>query len=817
MTKILYCNKYNFAFSGTEVYLFELMDLMRTEGHEVALFSMADPRGQPTPYDQHFVPHIDFKAGGNGFIGDVRLAAHAIYSQEARRRLGHMITAFQPDVAHVRNIYHHLSPSILWELKSQGVPVVYHLNDFKLICPAYNMVSKGRVCERCHGGQFRHVLTEGCYPGQPGSSLVLAAEAYLHKWLRTYENCVDRFLAPSRFVKAKLVENGWNPEKIELLPHFQKLPARLPADAGVHAPILYFGRLSPEKGLTDLLQAMRTLPSIALQVAGDGPQRRELENLAAELGLANVEFVGHVGGEHLDHLIASSRFTVLPSHAYETLGKSILESYAWGRPVVASDLGSRRELIHEGATGLLFPPGDVDELANAISFLAERPKLTAEMGAAGRELVRTQYSPGAHYLQLARLYEDIAPRRRVPTRPQVTQATASKLRIAFIGGRGVISKYSGIEAYYEEVGSRLAQMGHDVRVYCRNYFTPSQKEHNGMRLIRLPTIRSKHLETLVHTFLSTVHVLFSGCDIVHYHALGPALFSFIPRLFGKKTVVTVQGLDGQRKKWGRIASTVLRLGERAAVQLPNATMVVSQTLKQYYLARYRAHTKYVPNGTTIRQRRTSSQLANWGLEPGNYILFLGRFSPEKNCHLLIEAFENIETSVQLVMAGGSSYSDGYTKQLRGHQSNRIRLLDWVSGEALEELLTNAMLFVLPSDLEGLSLALLDAMGAGVCVLTSDIPESCEVVEGAGFTFRRGDVPDLERMLRLLISDPQVREAAARSAQERARERYLWPQIASEIEEAYLSVMGWGKPAETGWERLGNEPQEARQGRKERAA
>ena len=161
--RILYCNKYNFAFSGTEVYLFELMDLMRSHGHEVALFSMADPRGDPTKYDQHFVPAIDFKGPRSGPIGSARRAAHALYSRQARQKLRDMVKAFRPDLAHVRNIYHHLSPSILWELKAQGVPVVYHLNDFKLLCPSYNMVAQGRACERCHGGKFWHVMTEGCY------------------------------------------------------------------------------------------------------------------------------------------------------------------------------------------------------------------------------------------------------------------------------------------------------------------------------------------------------------------------------------------------------------------------------------------------------------------------------------------------------------------------------------------------------------------------------------------------------------------------------------------------------------------------------
>jgi hypothetical protein len=161
--RILYCNKYNFAFSGTEVYLFEVMDLMRSHGHQAELFSMADPRGEPTKYDQHFVPAIDFTGARSGPLGSARRAAHALYSRPAREKLREMVKAFRPDVAHVRNIYHHLSPSILWELKAQGIPVVYHLNDFKLLCPSYNMVAQGRACERCHGGKFWHVVTEGCY------------------------------------------------------------------------------------------------------------------------------------------------------------------------------------------------------------------------------------------------------------------------------------------------------------------------------------------------------------------------------------------------------------------------------------------------------------------------------------------------------------------------------------------------------------------------------------------------------------------------------------------------------------------------------
>ncbi len=785
--RILYCNKYNFPFSGTEVYMFELMDLMKAQGHEVALFSMADPRGQPTPYDQYFLPNIDFKKNTHGLLARAKLAAHAIYSTDARRRLRRVIAEFQPDVAHVRNIYHHLSPSILWELKAQGVPVLYHLNDFKLLCPTYNMVANGHACERCRGGQFRHVLTEGCYTGPPGSALLLMAEAYFHRWLGTYPKCVDHFLTPSRFAKEKLIQNGFNGQKITVLPHFQKMPLQAPASAGPNAPILYFGRLSPEKGVTDLLWAMKHLPHVQLQVAGDGPQRSELETLTRELCLTNVKFAGHVGGKALDHMIASARFTVLPSRAYETLGKTILESYAWGRPVVASDLGSRRELVDQGETGLLYPPGNVEQLRKAISFLVERPELTAQMGVAGRRFVEAQHAPEAHYRALMSLYAHLRPWPRKAKKVAVLPIAAPPLRVAFIGGRGMVSKYSGIETYYEEVGKRLVEMGHDVTVYCRSYFTPALPKYEGMRLVRLPTFRSKHLETLVHTFLSTVHVMFSKCDIVHYHAQGPALFSFFPRLVGKKTVVTVQGLDWQRKKWGRFASLTLRLGELASARLPNHTMVVSQTLREHYRTAYGAQTKYVPNGSMIRKRVAPSQIPEWGLEPDNYILFLGRLSPEKNCHLLIEAYESLDTRVKLVLAGGSSYTSTYVDQLRKHQSNQVLFLDWVYGVALDELLTNAALFVLPSDMEGLSLALLDAMGAAVCVLTSDIPENREVVAGTGFTFQPGDAPDLARMLRLLLTDARGRTVTGRNGQARVRERYLWPAIAAEIGRSYAEL------------------------------
>jgi glycosyltransferase involved in cell wall biosynthesis len=777
------------------VYLFDLMRMMRERGHETALFSMKDPRGTPTAFDNYFVPHKNFKESSQSPIQRLRLAGHAIYSLEARRRIGQLIAAFRPDVAHIRNIYHHLSPSILWELKRHRIPVVYHLNDFKLLCPSYNLTSKGTVCEKCCGGQFWRVVAEGCYHGGRARSAVLAAEAYFHHRLRTYDKCIDRFLAPSEFVRNKLIEHGWSGNRIEVLPHFQRMAEQVPASPAKEAPILYFGRLSPEKGVEDLLRAMSQLRERRLVVAGDGPERAHLEILARNLALSNVEFIGHVQSDELVRHIAESRFTVLPSHAYETLGKTILESYAVGRTVVASDLGSRREFVRHRETGMLYAVGEVEQLVRALQFLCDHSEQAEAMGQAGQEFVRACHSPAAHYQAMCALYEQLIPSTESESgeqkgrHPRPASSKKPHLRVAFIGGRGVIGKYSGIEGYYEEVGRRLAGAGHEVTVYCRNHFTPRQEKHNGMRLVRLPAPQSKHFETFFHTLVSSLHSLSQPYDIVHYHTLGPALFSFIPRLAGKKTAVTVQGLDWQRKKWGRIASGVLRAGEYASVRFPDETMVVSKTLRSYYHQRYGTNTRLVANGAVVREKKHADRIRQLGLEPESYILFLGRFSPEKNCHLLIEAYEEINTSVKLVLAGGGRTADPYAQELRRHASDRVLLLDYVSGDAFDELLTNAMLFVLPSDLEGLSLALLEAMGAGLCVLVSDIAENRELMEDAGFTFRRGDVADLKRMLGLLIHAPSLRADAGQAARKRIEEHYLWASIATEIEAAYCEMLG----------------------------
>jgi len=457
--RILYCNKYNYRFSGTEAYLFDLMQRMENRGQDTALFSMDHGRTPAFTGRSYSIPHLDFKDPNAGFLRKVKMAAHAIYSPSARRAMRSCLADFPPDLAHIRGIYHHLSPSILWELKHQGIPVLYHMNDFKILCPTYNFVDHGHACdESCRNGAFYNAVTKGCYEGPCSSAMVLAAEAYLHKWLRTYERCVDMFLAPSEFVRQKLMANGLQAERIEVLPHFQVLPAKedIAIDEGY---LLYFGRLSAEKGVYELLRAMVQVPHIPLVIAGDGPERPRLEALAKELNLNQVLFAGMVHDEKLQKLISGCSFSVFPSHAYETLGKSILESYAWGRPVIASDLGSRRELVQHGVTGLLYSDGDRSQLAHSMGFLFDRPDLIQKMGAAARQRVQDNHDPEQHMEKLLELYHRLTSAKKLlsfPVAPQHPRPRRSVRAAASASRSLVVAAWSRSTVASNPTTSRLA-------------------------------------------------------------------------------------------------------------------------------------------------------------------------------------------------------------------------------------------------------------------------------------------------------------------------------------------------------------------------
>ncbi len=366
---------------------------------------------------------------------------------------------------------------------------------------------------------------------------------------------------------------------------------------------------------------------------------------------------------------------------------------------------------------------------------------------------------------------------------------ARKLKIGFLGARGVVGTYSGIETYYEEVGSRLAARGHDVTAYCRKYFTPDVPSHRGIRIRRLPSLRGKHLETLSHSLLGTPDCLRRDFDVVQYHAIGSSPLAVVPRLFGRTTIVSVRGLDWQRAKWGAFARWMLRFGEWASARSPNATVVVSKTLQDHYQATHGRRPYMIPNAVVAGERRPIAKLAEHGLERDGFLLFAGRISPEKGVHTLLEALRPLSRHKQLVLAGGTSYSDDYIEQVKRQAWDEVIFLGRVGRETMEELLSNCYAFILPSVMEGLSIALLEALSYGNCIVTTDIPENLEGVGSAGLSFPPGDVLALRAVLARVLAEPDLVEQYRQKAIDRTRSQPDWDEVARLTEELYLDLTG----------------------------
>ena len=368
------------------------------------------------------------------------------------------------------------------------------------------------------------------------------------------------------------------------------------------------------------------------------------------------------------------------------------------------------------------------------------------------------------------------------------------IRVAMIGQKGYPPVHGGIEKHVAELAARLPGLGCDVDIYSRPHYSAANGPADlpGVRVRRLPSIPTKHLDAISHTFLSTVNALFHGADVVHYHALGPGLLSGVPRWMNRQaTVVTVHGLDWQRDKWGRLASGVLRLGESASVGLPNRTIVVSRALREHYIEQHKRATTYIPNGIVPPVYREPRLILEQGIEK-EYVLFVGRLVPEKGCHLLLEAWRELPGSVRdrfdLVIAGDAGFTPGYVEELRKSAPKGVRFLGYVHGPILEELYTNTALVVLPSTLEGLSITLLEGMSYARCCLVSDIPPNIEAAEGQAILFESGNPLDLGKKMADLLNDPELRTKKGETAQIRAIENYSWDRVASLTVDLYREMV-----------------------------
>jgi len=399
--KILQVQKFLYIHGGVERYCFALSTLLKNHKHKLAYFAVLHSANPKNSWEKYFVSYISFqkinpRSSPKNFL-------RMIYSVEARNKISQLLNDFRLDIVHLHQIYHHISPSILVEIRKRKIPLVMTVHDYHLISPNYNLFHGGKICEITKPNLFFRTIFHKCVKNSYLASFAEVTEKYIHYWLGWERNYIDYFIAPSLFMKNKLLEYGLPKEKIIHLPHF--------IDASGYKPnysfgdyLLYFGRLSPEKGLEVLIGAMRSLPKIKLKIAGRGNIDYEEKLKALSSKLKNIEFVGFQDGDKLKKLIANSRFTILPSVWYENEPMSILESFASGKTVIASNIGGIPEIVKDGYNGFLFKPGNVEDCREKIIKLWDNPLLCQRLDKNARNYVEKNFGQEEHYRKLMRIY-----------------------------------------------------------------------------------------------------------------------------------------------------------------------------------------------------------------------------------------------------------------------------------------------------------------------------------------------------------------------------------------------------------------------------
>ncbi len=350
-----------------------------------------------------------------------------------------------------------------------------------------------------------------------------------------------------------------------------------------------------------------------------------------------------------------------------------------------------------------------------------------------------------------------------------------------------------MEIVVGELSTRLRELGCEITCYNRGgrYAGGGKlREYRGVRLKTVPTIPFRGLAAMSSSVFASLFASIGRYDVVHIHAEGPAFMCWLPKLLGKRVIVTIHGLDHQRAKWGRLASRYIMAGEKNAARFADEIIVLSESARRYFMDRYGRETVYIPNGVRRPERRDAQAIRErFGLEKEGYILFLGRIVPEKGLKYLVEAFKNVNTDKRLVIAGGSGDTDDFVKELKewAKADSRILFTGFVQGQVLEELYSNAYVYVLPSDVEGMPLSLLEAMSYGNCCLVSDIPECAEVVEAHGVMFRRGDIDDLREKLQMMCDDAELVRSYQNGVVDFICRKYNWDDVVKKTTRLYSTI------------------------------
>lgn len=363
------------------------------------------------------------------------------------------------------------------------------------------------------------------------------------------------------------------------------------------------------------------------------------------------------------------------------------------------------------------------------------------------------------------------------------------MKIAIMGIRGIPANYGGFETFAEEMAPRLVSLGHEVTVFGRSnnvgYPHPSYK---GVRLRVLPTISHKYLDTVFHTLVCVVASFFTPYDVVLICNSANSLFSFIPRLTGKKVVVNVDGLEWKRKKWNWLGKAFYRLSEVLATVLPHAIVTDARSIQRYYLKRFGKASTFIPYGVPEQGVLTTQALERFGLESRRYLLYVSRLEPENNAHLVVEAFERVRTDMRLVVVGDAPYSQEYIRRLRSTHDPRIIFTGYVFGQGYRELQSHAYLYIQATEVGGTHPALLEGMGFGNCVVALDVPEHREVLADAGIFFTARPAEDLAGKLQYLVDHPEAVEQYRRMVVQRARACYSWDAVTRSYERLFLALV-----------------------------
>lgn len=370
-----------------------------------------------------------------------------------------------------------------------------------------------------------------------------------------------------------------------------------------------------------------------------------------------------------------------------------------------------------------------------------------------------------------------------------------KLKIAMLGHKRIPSREGGIEIVVEELATRMVKKGNGVTCYNRKghhvggakFDIEKLSVYKGIKLINVFTIQKKGLAAVTSSIVATIRASFGKYDVVHIHAEGPAFLCWLPKLFRKKVIVTVHGLDHARAKWSKFASTYIMMGEKNAVRFADEIIVLSRGVQQYFKDTYNRKTIFVPNGVNKCEQRGAKIITEkFGLEKDSYILFLGRLVPEKGIKYLLSAYRDVKTDKKLVIAGGSSDTDQFMNELKemSKGDERVIFTGFVQGQMLEELYSNAYIYTLPSDLEGMPLSLLEAMSYANCCVTSDISECAEVVEDRAVTFKKSSVTELKNQLQRLCDDQAVVKKYKDGAADFICKKYSWDSVVDQTMKLY---------------------------------